>query len=160
MSEASGSDPALGDHLIQVMDLLRRSLIRAARSAGGLSALTEAHATLLRVLIVGGPLSPAQVAAKLRLARPTVSNLVRELTAGGLIERQPSAVDGRSVLLAPTQRARTQLDTFSRGRSMVLACALGEIAADDRDRLAAALPSLSRLLERLETVAEESGTDG
>jgi DNA-binding MarR family transcriptional regulator len=140
---------ALADRFIGLVDPLRRVLIRAARSAEELPPLTEAHATLLRLLVAAGPLTPAQVADELRLSRPTVSNLVRELAADGLIERSPSAADGRSVLLVPTPRARKQLEMFGQGRILALAQALDGVSAEERDRLAAALPVLSRLLDRL-----------
>jgi DNA-binding MarR family transcriptional regulator len=147
-------DRELGDQLIGLMDRLRRVLIRSARSAG-LRPLTEAHATLLRTLVSDGPATPARVASELGLARPTVSNLVRDLVSEGLVERRPSSADGRSVSLAPTVRARQQLAEFGRGRSDALARALGELSAPDRDCLIAAVPALGRLLERLTADADE-----
>lgn len=158
-SDPSGPDWELADRIIGLMDPLRRVLIRAARSAAVLPPLTEAHATLLRVLVAAGPLSPAQVAAELRLSRSTVSNLVRELTDNGLVKRTPSAVDGRSVLLAPTLRAGKQLETFGAGRSRALAHALGEVSAEERELLEAALPALARLLDVLTVVTEQRGAD-
>ncbi|WP_051809749.1 MarR family winged helix-turn-helix transcriptional regulator [Actinoplanes subtropicus] len=150
----SRPDRELGDQLIELMERLRRVLIRSGRSAG-LRTLTEAHATLLRTLVSGGPATPARVASELGLARPTVSNIVRELVSAELIERQPSSADGRSVSLAPTARARQQLAEFGRGRSDALARALGGLSAPDRDCLIAAAPALERLLERLTVDADE-----
>jgi len=145
----SGKSEELAGRIIGLVDPLRRVLIQAARSAEELPPLTEAHATLLRVLVAAGPLRPAQAADELRLSRSTVSNLVRELTASGLIERSPSAADGRSVLLAPTPRASKQLGIFGQGRVVALARALDDVSAEDRERLAAALPVFSRVLDRL-----------
>jgi DNA-binding MarR family transcriptional regulator len=139
----------LGDELVQVLRPLRRALVRATRAVEGLPSLTEAQVALLRVLVRAGPLSPARVAAELHLARSTVSNLVKELDGEGLVDRRPSALDGRSVVLAPTGRARELFETFNSARGTVLSRALAEIPAEDRERLAAALPSLRRLLERL-----------
>ena len=144
-----GAPRELGDELVQVLRPLRRALVRATRAVEGLPSLTEAQVALLRVLVTGGPLSPARAAAELHLARSTVSNLVKELVGEGLVDRRPSALDGRSVELAPTARARELLETFNSGRGRVLSRALAEISAEDRERLAAAAPSLRRLLERL-----------
>ncbi len=149
-----GKSEELADRFIGVVDPLRRVLIRAARSAEELPPLTEAHATLLRLLVAAGPLAPAQAAGELRLSRSTVSNLVRELAADGLIERSRSAADGRSVLLVPTPRARKQLEMFGQGRILALAHALDAVSAKERDCLAAALPVLSRLLDRLTTTTD------
>ena len=160
MSEISGvpgPERELADRIIGLVDALRRMMIRAARSAAALPPLTEAHATLLRALVAAGSLPPGQLAAELRLSRPTVSNLVRELVDSGLIERTPSAVDGRSVLLAPTRRARRQLETFGYGRTLALARALDGLPGEDRELLIAALPTLSRLLDVLADMAEQQG---
>lgn len=158
MSEISGvpgPERELADRIIGLVDALRRVLIRAARSAAALPPLTEAHASLLRGLVASGPLAPGQLAAELRLSRPTVSNLVRELVASGLVERTPSAVDGRSVLLTPTSRARKQLETFGLGRTRAVALALDGLSAEDRQLLMAALPALSRLLDVLAVMTEQ-----
>ncbi len=144
-----GAPRELEDELVQVLRPLRRALVRATRAVEGLPALTEAQVALLRVLVTVGPLTPAEVAAELRLARSTVSNLVKELGGEGLVDRRSSALDGRSVVLAPTARARELFETFNRRRGTVLSSALAEIPAEDRERLAAALPALRGLLERL-----------
>ncbi|MEV6492557.1 MarR family transcriptional regulator [Actinoplanes sp. NPDC051633] len=137
----------------QLSGLLRsvwRALVRATRSAERLPALPEAQAVLLQRLIAAGPVSPAQLAGDLHLARPTVSNLVRDLTAAGLVDREPSATDGRSVLLVPTPLARDVVEAFGRGRVEVLGKAMGELTPCEQARLLAALPALSRLGQILE----------
>lgn len=62
--------------------------------------------------------------------------------------RSPSAADGHSVLLTSTVRAREVLDALSRRRVEALA----GLPAEDRADLAAALPALGRLLERLAAI--------
>jgi len=56
----------------------------------------------LRKLVALGPLSPAQLAVELHLARSTVSNLLPELISVGLVERHPSKADGPPVRTPPT----------------------------------------------------------
>ena len=154
------TEQAPGEQLALLMQLLRRALIRATRAAEGLPTLPEAQVAVLRTLLAHGPLSPAQLATQLHLARPTVSNLVRDLVSEGLLERQPSAVDGRSVLLVLTARARYVLDTFTRGRTQMLGRALAALPAADHRRILAALPSLRGLVEQLQamTDADPEGT--
>lgn len=133
---------------------LWQALVRATRAAEQLPSLPEAQVAVLRALVTAGELTPGQLADDLHLARPTISNLVPELTAQGLVERHPSPVDGRSVVLVPTARARHVLKAFSRGRVEVLARAMEELPADDRELLISAMPSLERLLLRLEAAAD------
>ena len=138
----------------QLADLLRAlwpALVRATRVAERLPPLPEAQVAVLRTLVATGGLTPGQLAVELHLARPTISNLVSDLTAEGLVDRRPSPHDGRSVLLVPTTRARQLLTSFSRGRVKILAQALDSLPFEDRDRLLSALPALELLLVELET---------
>jgi DNA-binding MarR family transcriptional regulator len=155
MDETGSSGPAPDEELAQLLRALWRAVARATREVEHLPTLAEAKAFLLRKLVSAGPLSPAQLAAELDLARPTVSNLVRELDAEGLLERRPSPVDGRSVLLVPTERARHVLEAFGRGRIEVVERAMAKLSAQDHGLLVAAVPSLRRLLEHLQTTTED-----
>ncbi len=61
---------------------------------------------------------------------------------------RPRSMAARSCSRRP--HARVELfETFNRRRGTVLSSALAEIPAEDRERLAAALPALRGLLERL-----------
>ncbi|MEU4237316.1 MarR family transcriptional regulator [Actinoplanes sp. NPDC026619] len=139
----------LPDRLVWLIRGFGRALVQATRRAGHSPPLPESQVMALRVLSHSGGRTPAQLADDLQLARPTVSNLVRDLTADALVERRPSAADGRSVLLVPTERAEGVLNAFRRGRSDVMARAVAGLPAEDQERIAAALPSLSLLLDRI-----------
>jgi DNA-binding MarR family transcriptional regulator len=139
----------LPDRLAWLVRSIGQSLVRATRRAGHLPALPESQIAVLRVLSHSGGSTPAQLADDLQLARPTISNVLRDLTADGLVERRPSPADGRSVLLAPTDRAEEILNAFRQGRSEVMARAFAGLPADDQAAIAAALPSLTRLLDRI-----------
>ncbi|KAA9158718.1 MarR family transcriptional regulator [Amycolatopsis acidicola] len=154
MTEDTGAEPDPAVGLLRLLPALRRALIRATRAVEALPSLPEAQVAVLRTLVETGPLTPAQLAGELHLARPTVSNLVREMAAAGLVERRPSPVDKRSVLLEPTARGRYVRETFTRGRAEVLARAFAEIPATDRKRLTGALSALQRLLARVEAAAD------
>ena len=155
MTEASGAGSEPQDELAWLLPAMWRAVVRATRSAEHLPALPESQVATLRKLVARGPLTPAQLADELELARPTISNLVRELIVEGLIERRPSATDGRSVLLVPTEHARNVLQAFRRGRGEVMAQALAGLSPDDRERLTAALPPLRGLLKRLQEMPTE-----
>ena len=149
----TGESQDPGDQLAGLVHGLWRAVIKAARSSAQLPTLSEPHVAAVRKLLALGPLTPAQLAIELHLARPTVSNMLRELTSMGLVERRPSEADRRSVLLVPTDRARNVLASFTQGRTEVMQRALAGLPAEDADALVAALPSLSLLLERLDAMA-------
>ncbi|MFI5891434.1 MarR family winged helix-turn-helix transcriptional regulator [Actinoplanes sp. NPDC051513] len=136
----------LGDHLVALVQGLGRAVVQATRSASRLPQLPESQVAVLRSLSHSDGLTPAHLADKLHLARPTISNVVRDLTADGLVERRPAPADGRSVVLVPTARAEEMLNAFRQGRSDVMASALAELSEQERARLTEALPALSHLL--------------
>lgn len=145
MPDAPGSE----EQLAQLLRMLWRAIAQATRAAEHLPPLSEAKVVLLRELLAAGPLPPAALATRLGLARSTVSNLVRELDAEGLLERRPSEVDGRSVLLVPAERAGQVLEAFGRGRIEVVERAMSALPAADRRRIVAAVPALHQLLTAL-----------
>ena len=139
------------------MSALRRATARATRAGGGWPVLPEAKLQVLRRLVAQPGPTPAELAAQLHLARPTVSNLVRELVEDGLVERRPALLDGRSVRLHPTDRARQLLTSFRHGQVEVLHRALGGLPPVQRRRLLAALPALEELLALVEQPAPPPG---
>jgi DNA-binding MarR family transcriptional regulator len=147
--EKAVTAPEAGDQLVGLVQGLGRALVQATRAAGRLPALPESQIAVLRRLSHSGGRTPAQLADDLHLARPTISNLVRDLTADGLIERRPAPTDGRSVVLVPTARAEAMLNAFRQGRSEVMAHAMASLPPADRESLSAALPALARLLDQV-----------
>ncbi|GIM90715.1 MarR family transcriptional regulator [Paractinoplanes toevensis] len=152
-SPFSAPDADTPKHLAHLLPALWRGVYDATKGSEEMPAM-ESQVQILRKLVSGGELSPARLAEELRLARPTVSNSLRVLVTDGLVERERSAADGRSVLLRATEHGQDVLHTFRQGRAEVLAEVLAELPADDQERLVAALPSLDRLLEGLEARAD------
>jgi DNA-binding MarR family transcriptional regulator len=160
MVQKAGSEHGPEEQLAQLLRMLWRAVAQTTRAVEHLPTLPEAKVVLLRKLLTAGPLAPAALAARLGLARSTVSNLVRELDADGLLERRPSESDGRSVLLVPTEQAKHVLEAFGRGRIEVVEQAMGELPAADRRRIVAAVPSLHKLLEQLQAAGGPDRPDG
>lgn len=90
-------------------------------------------------------------AQELRLAPNTVSTLVSRLTDAGLLHRQKSTQDGRAVQLRATDKAERRLAEFHDLRAELAGRALAQMPDSDRQALAAAVPALLRLAERMET---------
>lgn len=129
---------------------LRRAILRTRRTAD-LPDLPEAQIELLRALAEAGPLSPRQAADRLRLAPSTVSNLVRTMTTAGLVEREPSTTDLRTVRLTASPTALEMLDTYDRTSTAALHRALANLTPNSREAIEHALPALAELLTVLET---------
>jgi DNA-binding MarR family transcriptional regulator len=155
-----GSQPQVTPQSAEVQELshllpaLWRGLTRATPASEHMPVL-ESQVTVLRKLVATGPMSPAQLADELYLARSTISNILRDLVDDGMIERRASLLDGRSVVVTPTEYGRSTLEQFRVGRADVLSGALNGLDPDDVETLSAALPALGRLLQAVERAADE-----
>ncbi|WP_083869099.1 MarR family winged helix-turn-helix transcriptional regulator [Nocardia niigatensis] len=146
--ESTATTP-LEAQLSTLLGPLRRAVLRRTRTAEGLPDLPEAQIELLRLLVAKGGLAPSRAAAELKVAQSTISNLIRAMTAAGLIERRPLPSDGRGALLVASTRARQLLDRYDRASAAVLRETLSGLPGADRRALQAALPALQRLLVAL-----------
>ncbi|MBQ0868800.1 MarR family winged helix-turn-helix transcriptional regulator, partial [Streptomyces sp. RK75] len=108
--------------------------------------MRSAQIELLRSLAEDGPCTPREVAGRLRIAPSTVSNLVRAMTASGLVERTPSATDPRTVRLAASPKALDLLGRYDRVSTCALRRALDELGPERREVLERALPVFAELL--------------
>ncbi|MEV0241662.1 MarR family transcriptional regulator [Streptomyces sp. NPDC050674] len=129
---------------------LRRAVLVRTRRAADLPDLPEAQIELLRVLSDAGGLAPREVAARLRVAPSTVSNLIRAMTAAGLVERKPSSTDLRTVTLTASPHALDLLSRYDRVSAQALRQALTALAPDSRRAIEEALPALTELIGALE----------
>ncbi|MFJ8593407.1 MarR family winged helix-turn-helix transcriptional regulator [Streptomyces sp. NPDC093598] len=129
---------------------LRRAVLLRTRRAADLPDLPEAQIELLRVLSDAGALAPREVATRLRVAPSTVSNLVRAMTASGLVERKPSSTDLRTVTLVASPHALDLLSRYDRVSTETLRHALTALTPDSRRAIEEALPALTELIGALE----------
>ncbi|MFE7133201.1 MarR family winged helix-turn-helix transcriptional regulator [Streptomyces sp. NPDC057638] len=145
MSE-SGLGRELGGLLVGVTRRLRRTL------RGGLSGppLRGAQVELLRLVLEQPGIRVSAAARELRLADNSVSTLVRQLAAEGLLVRAPDPLDRRAALLRVTPEAARGLRRWEDRRAALLEERLALLPAEDRAALAAALPALRHLAARLE----------
>lgn len=112
--------------------------------------VAEAHALL--ELTRHAPLAQRDLAAWLRLEKSTVSRLVTQLVAQGWVRREPSAADGRVLLLSLTaegERIAGELAAARRARFERLLQAIPEAR---RDEIANAL---GLLVEAIDASSQE-----
>jgi DNA-binding MarR family transcriptional regulator len=129
---------------------LRRAVLLRTRRSADLPDLPEAQIELLRVLSDAGALPPREVATRLRVAPSTVSNLIRAMTAAGLVERKPSSTDLRTVTLVASPHALDLLGRYDRVSAEALRHALAALPPDSRQAIDEALPALTELIGALE----------
>ena len=98
----------------------------------------------------------SELAARHRLATNTVSNLIQQMVLAGLVERREDARDRRAVTVDLTPQGAGQLRGWLAANDRRLDAALGDLPAQDRRAILAALPAFSRLVERLERSDEQS----
>jgi DNA-binding MarR family transcriptional regulator len=150
-TEADPTAAIVAADLFNAISVIRRTARRATRQAWTDQPLPPAQSELLRLAAARPGMTVADAAQELRLAPNTVSTLVGRLAEAGLISREKSAQDGRTVLLVATDKARRRLAQFRDLRAELAGRAIERMPAADLHALAAAVPALLRLAERLET---------
>ena len=121
------------------------------RHAWASEPLPPARGELLRLVASRPGIGVAEAAQELHLAPNTVSTLVGKLADQGLLSRERSQPDGRSVQLEVTDTGRARIEEFRDLRAELASRALAELAGTDRRALQGAIPALVRLAEKMET---------
>ncbi|MBC9823397.1 MarR family transcriptional regulator [Terrabacter sp. MAHUQ-38] len=154
----------LADDLYDVIGLLRRRSRRLVGAPLPELALSGAQLELVRVVRRNPGVAVAEAARVLGLAPNTVSTLVGQLLALGVLERERDDQDRRVARLDLTPSARSGLEQWRDRRAQATASALAGLTSAERSRLAAALPTIARiaadLLEPTDAVVHESDGSG
>jgi DNA-binding MarR family transcriptional regulator len=129
---------------------LRRALRAGVRRAWPYDQLSTAQLDLLRLLAEHKALSVNDAASMLGVAPNTVSGLVRQMTADGLIERRADPDDRRVGRLHASTLALRRLRRWRGCRDDLLGQALGQLSPADQSALAAVVEPLRRLVAALE----------
>lgn len=144
------STEGLADLLVGIQRLIRRRL-RAGQPG---PRLRGAQVELLRLVADRPGIGVAAAARELHLAGNSVSTLVNQSVAGGLLTRDPDPGDRRAVRLAVTAEAVERLAAWDARRGDLVSRHVDGLPESDRAALAAALPALRRLAELLHDETE------
>jgi DNA-binding MarR family transcriptional regulator len=136
----------LADELMGVMTSVRRVVRRRLRADLPVPPLRGAQVELLHVVGEQPGIGVAAAAARLHLADNSVSTLVNQLVAGGLLSRGTDPGDRRVARLELTDVAKARLGEWRDRRARLVGDRLAELPDTDREAIAAALPALNRLL--------------
>ena len=136
--------------LAEVVARLRRVLRASIRSEYPWESLPMAQVELMQRLREEPGLRLNDLAARHRLASNTVSTLLQQLVTAGLVSRQPDPADRRAVQLRLTPDGERMIADWQGAHQRRMASALDGLPAADQQAIQAALPALSRLVDRLE----------
>jgi DNA-binding MarR family transcriptional regulator len=142
----------LSARLLAVIGPLRRALRRAGRRGLPGDPLPTSQAELLRVVRLRSGIGVGEAAQQLGVAANTVSTLVNQLVAAGLLARRRDPADGRAARLELTARARRRMAIWRDQREQALGAALDQLSEQELRTLERALPSLHKILGILERV--------
>jgi DNA-binding MarR family transcriptional regulator len=131
-------------------------LLRRISRDDGADGVTGARLSALSVIVYAGAGTVGELAARERLARPTVTRLVDGLEREGLVRRRPDPGDRRVVRLAATPRGRRLLERGRARRIRNLSRELAALPARDVEALLGAVD----VLEQLEEVARGGQEEG
>ena len=141
-------DPSSADRFERVADRLHSAsihLLRRVRRRDDESGVTAPHLSALSVLVFGGARTLGELAEAEQVRPPSITRIVRNLEADGLVEREPDPADRRIVRVRATDRGRAVLEEGRRRR-------ISDLAARLRTVDAAELETLERAAELIERV--------
>ncbi|MFF7634841.1 MarR family winged helix-turn-helix transcriptional regulator [Kitasatospora sp. NPDC008050] len=152
---APSSDPELIDEFPALLAGIPRLVRRRLRQELTVPRLRGAQVELLRLVAANPGLRVSAAAKELCLAGNSVSTLVNQLVAAGLLRREVDPADRRAALLHVTAEAAERLEAWTANHKALVGGLVAELPAEDRAALAAALPALRRLAAGL-----QRGDDG
>lgn len=120
-------------------------LLRAVRVADAETGLSAPKLSALSVLTFGGPASLTALARAEQVTAATMSKLVSDLEAAGLVAKRTDHRDRRGVRIEATARGRALLHEGRKRRLELLRKRVAKLSAADRQRLAHAAELMLRI---------------
>ncbi|WP_216898273.1 MarR family winged helix-turn-helix transcriptional regulator [Nocardia alni] len=137
------SDPSL-DESVRALVLLMPRLVGRAKQIPVPEALrtfdlAPRHLSLLTYLLIDGPLTVNQLAARLEVAPTTVSLMVGDLSRKGILNRSEDDNDRRRTIVAIAEEHRPAVQSWLGGAGTGWRAALGPLTAEQRELVVATL---------------------
>jgi len=133
----------LADQLRPILLRLNRELRRELHGLG----ITGGQASLLVAIKRSPGIGVNELAGRERVSPPAITGAIRRLERGGLVRREPDAVDRRRHGLYVSEEGERVLRAVKRRRTAWLAARLRELDEPERAAVERALAPLARLLE-------------
>lgn len=120
-------------------------LLRSVRPADAETGLSPAKLSALSVLAFAGPQSLSALARAEQVRAPTMSKLVGDLEAEGLVAKRADKADRRGVRIEVTAKGRAVMEQGRARRLALLRGALEACSAQELSTLAAAAALMAHL---------------
>ncbi|HEU4559809.1 MAG TPA: MarR family transcriptional regulator [Longimicrobium sp.] len=150
IEESSRAAPKRVEEVADRLHSASIHLLRRVRRQDDESGVTAPHLSALSVLVFGGARTLGELAAAEQVTPPSMTRIVRNLEADGLVERETDDADRRVVRVRATERGRAILLEGRRRRVADLAARLERLGEDD-------LVTLARAAELIESVLRQAG---
>lgn len=122
-------------------------LLRMVRAADDESGVSAPKLSALSVLAFAGPQRLSSLARAEQVTPATMSKLVSDLEAEGLVAKRANAEDKRSVSIEVTARGRALMERARAQRLALLQRRLAALSAAERAHLNAAVALIERLVD-------------
>lgn len=145
----SGPDVESAERAERVADRLHSAsihLLRRVRGRDGESGVTAPHLSALSVLVFGGARTLGELAEAEQVRPPSITRIVRNLEADGLVEREPDPADRRVVRVRATEKGRRILEEGRRRRIRDLATRLASLDEGEMETLERAAELIERVV--------------
>jgi len=129
-------------------------LLRRLRREDDSSGLNAPRLSALSVIVFGGPITLGDLAAAEQVRPPTMTRLVNALEELGLVTKQKSSHDGRSVILLATASGRQLLMAGRQRRVRALASQVELLSPLQQEILQSAAQILQDVIRCMQTDAE------
>src|SRR3712207_302514 len=116
-----GDADALAERLADRLHSASIHLLRRLRRQDDASGVTAPHLSALSVLVFGGPKTLGELAAAEQVKPPSMTRIVRNLEADGLVERETDSADRRVFRVRATERGRRVMEEGRQRRVASLA---------------------------------------
>lgn len=123
-------------------------LLRAVRVADAETGVSPPKLSALSVLVFGGPTSLSALARAEQVTPPTMSKLVADLEAQGLVAKRADKTDKRGIRIEATTKGRALMEEGRRRRLAVLQARVAKLTRDERAQLHDAAALMLRLAEK------------
>ena len=120
-------------------------LLRAVRTADAETGVSAPKLSALSVLTFGGPMSLSALAKAEQVRAPTMSKLVVDLEAEGLVAKRADKMDKRGVRIEVTAKGRALMEEGRKKRLALLTKRLTRLSAAERVELHKAADLMLRL---------------
>ena len=135
---------------LEVASTLHRAairLLRAVRVADNETGISAPKLSALSVLTFGGPSSLTALARTEQVTAATMSKLVSDLEAAGLVAKRADREDKRGLRIEVTSKGRALMEEGRKRRLALLSKRLAKLTREDRAQLADASEIMMRLAE-------------